>query len=447
MPRTGLCREPYGPPACSPVGKEKFGIIRGHDPDFLVEQIHLGRRTIMENHNHVRITGPLTIYIRGFEEELIRQGYKRPKDQLWIMAQLSSWLSVQKLGIGDVTEALLAEFLNQRNAVRCGPHQLSIVRLHPLLDYLRNIGVIPLAEVPPPTTPIELFIEGYRNYLSQERGLALLGIRNYVDVAKAFLTHISTNGSFDLATLIAAQVSDFILAESRRGKVGSVKSTTTRLRSMLRYVYLEGLTQNALAGAVPSVACWRLSSLPKAIPTGDVAQLLKSCDRRGVVGRRDFAILLLLWRLGLRCGEVARLELGDICWRSGELVIRGKGNRNDRLPLPSDVDEAIADWLQHGRPSCSDAAVFTRVRPPLGRLSPGGVSAVVINGCKRAGISPTGAHRLRLSAATEMLRSGSNLIEVGQVLRHRDRSTTAIYAKIDHRSLSEVVQPWPGGEL
>ena len=401
----------------------------------------------MEKQSHVHVTGPLAIYAAGFERELIRVGYRWPKGQLWLMAQLSRWLSAKKLGVDDVSEKLLAKFLRNRNATNSGTNLLSVAKLQPLLNYLRNLGVIPLAEVTSPVTPTELFIEGYRNYLDQERGLALQSIRNYLAVAKAFLTHISTDGSFDLAALSAAQVCDFILAESRRGKVGSVKSTTTRLRSLLRYVYLEGLTQNALAGAVPSVACWRLSSLPKAIPTGDVAQLLKSCDHWAAVGRRDFAIVMLLWRLGLRCGEVARLELGDMDWRSGELVIRGKGNRNDRLPLPSDVGEAIADWLQHGRPQCSDITVFVRVRPPIGRLSPGGVSAVVRNGCKRAGIPPAGAHRLRHSAATEMLRSGSNLIEVGQVLRHRDRSTTAIYAKIDHRSLSEVVQPWPGGEL
>ena len=401
----------------------------------------------MENQSHVRITGPLAIYAAGFEQELIREGYRWPKGQLWQMAQLSRWLSAKKLGVDDLTETLLAKFLRKRNAARSGTNLLSVAKLQPLLNYLRNLGVIPLAEVTRPVTPAELFIEGYRNYLDQERGFAPGTIRNYLGVAHAFVTHISINGSFDLATLSVAQVSDFILAESRRAKVGSVKSTTTRLRSLLRYVYLEGLTQNALAGAVPSVACWRLSSLPKAIPTGDIAQLLKSCDHREAVGRRDFAILMLLWRLGLRAGEVARLELGDIDWRSGELVIRGKGNRNDRLPLPCDVGEAIVNWLQHGRPQCSDKAVFLRVRPPIGRLSPDAITAVVLNGCKRATVPPAGAHRLRHSTATEMLRSGSNLIEVGQVLRHRDRSTTAIYAKVDHRSLSEVVQPWPGGEL
>ena len=401
----------------------------------------------MENQSHVRITGPLAIYAAGFEQELIREGYRWPKGQLWLMAQLSRWLSAKKLGVDDVTETLLAKFLRNRNATRCGTNLLSIARLQPLLSHLRNLGVIPLAEVAPPATPIELLIEGYRNYLCQERGFAPGTVRNYLGVARSFLTHISTNGSFDLATLSAAQVSDFILAESKRGKVGSARSTTTRLRSLLRYLYLEGLTPNALAGAVPSVACWRLSSLPKAIPTGDIAQLLKSCGQSEVVGRRDFAILLLLWRLGLRAGEVARLELGDIDWRSGELVIRGKGNRNDRLPLPSDVGEAIVNWLQHGRPQCSDKAVFVRVQAPIGRLSPGAITAVVLHACKRAAVPLAGAHRLRHSAATEMLRSGSNLIEVGQVLRHRDRSTTAIYAKVDHRSLSEVVQPWPGGEL
>ena len=286
----------------------------------------------MENQSHVRMAGPLAIYAADFEQELIREGYRWPKGQLWLMAQLSRWLSAQKLGTDDLTEAQLAEFLRQRNAARRGTNLLSMARLQPLLNHLCRLGVISLPEVAPPITPIELFIERYRNYLDQERGFAPGSIRVYIYVAKAFLNHISYLDVLDLADLTAAQVSDFILAESRRAKVGSVKSTTTRLRSLLRYVYLEGLTQNALAGAVPSVACWRLSSLPKAIPTGDVEQLLQSCDHKEAIGIRDFAILLLLWRLGLRAGEVARLELGDIDWRSGELVIHGKGNRNDRLP-------------------------------------------------------------------------------------------------------------------
>jgi integrase len=176
-----------------------------------------------------------------------------------------------------------------------------------------------------------------------------------------------------------------------------------------------------------------------------MVRLLKSCDRRTSVGRRDFAILMVLSRLGLRAGEVAGLHLRDIDWRQGDVVVRGKANREDRLPLPGDVGEAIVGWLRRGRPRGECQAVFTRVRAPHRELSSGGISAIVWHACERAGLPRVGAHRLRHTAATEMLRAGGSLAEVGQVLRHRSQDTTSIYAKVDRRSLIAVVRPWPGG--
>lgn len=171
--------------------------------------------------------------------------------------------------------------------------------------------------------------------------------------------------------------------------------------------------------------------------------LLKSCDRRTTFGRRDFAVLVLLIRLGLRSGEVAGLRLDDIDWREGELLIRGKGPKHERLPLPADVGEAIVAWLRRGRPRCSAREVFTRIRAPHQGLSPGGVSAVVRGACKRAGVPEVGAHRLRHSAATAMLRAGAGLVEIGQVLRHRSLLTTAVYAKVDRSLLQELAKLWP----
>jgi site-specific recombinase XerD len=198
-----------------------------------------------------------------------------------------------------------------------------------------------------------------------------------------------------------------------------------------------------LAGAVPSAASWPASTLPQPLDRRQVAQLLCSCDRRTRCGRRDFAVLALLLRLGLRAGEVAALELGDLDWRSGDILVRGKGRRVERLPLPVDVGQAVASWLRYGRPRCSSRQVFTTLLAPRQGLSRKGISAIVHRAGQRSGVATT-AHRLRHTAACALLRSGASLPEIGQVLRHGSMLSTAIYAKVDHAALSAVARPWPG---
>jgi site-specific recombinase XerC len=228
--------------------------------------------------------------------------------------------------------------------------------------------------------------------------------------------------------------------------VASAKATVTGLRSLLRFLYLDGQITAPLAGAVPSAACWQLAALPRAVGPADLARLMDSCDRDSAAGRRDFAILVLLARLGLRAGEVAALDLGDISWRQGEITVRGKGSRRDSLPLPVDAGEAVAGWLAGGRPrEATCPAVFVRLRPPHGRLASTSVSYVVRRACARAGVTGAGAHRLRHSTAAGMLAAGGTLAEIGQVLRHAQPGTTAIYAKTDVLALSALARPWPGG--
>ena len=234
-----------------------------------------------------------------------------------------------------------------------------------------------------------------------------------------------------------------MLAETGARSVGSATLVVVGLRALLRYLHQAGITRTDLADAVVSAASWPGSSLPRPIDAGQAARLLRSCDRRTAVGRRDFAILTLLLRLGLRVGEVAALQLGDVDWRHGEILVRGKGHREERLPLPADVGEAIAGWLRRGRPERSCTQVFTTLLAPRGEMSGKAVSAVVRRAARRAAMPGVSAHRLRHTAATELLRAGASLPEVGQVLRHASILNTAIYAKVDHGALASVARPWP----
>jgi len=246
-----------------------------------------------------------------------------------------------------------------------------------------------------------------------------------------------------LVGLTARDITDYVLSDVVGS--GSAKLAVTSLRSMLAFFHRAGILDHSLSFAVPAAAGTRLAGLPRALKPGEVDRLLASCDRSTVVGRRDFAVLTVLARLGLRAGEVVALELGDIDWRRGEVIVRGKGNRRERLPLPVDVGRAIAAYLRRGRPASASRNVFLRVRAPHRALSSSGVSAIVAGAALKIGIPPIAAHRLRHTAATAMLRGGASLAEVGQVLRHRSSLSTAIYAKVDRVALRRLARPWPGG--
>ena len=394
----------------------------------------------------VRVSGPLAVYAAGFGVHLERSGYRPGPvgDQLWLLVAVSRWLAQRGLGAADLTAVRVEQFSTERRA--SGRARLYSSRaLDPLLGYLRGLGVAPAAVKELPLTPVDVLVARYGAYLVERRGLSSSTVRNYVAVARVFLSwRLAAAGTLSLAGLDSAAVIEFVLGEAGRCSVGSAKCLVIRLRSFLRFLHVAGEIDRDLSGAVPSVASWRLAGLVKALDPGSLARLLASCDRRTRVGRRDFAVLMLLSRLGLRAGEVAALQVSDVDWRGGEVMIHGKGNRQERLPLPVDVGEALAGWLVHGRPRCECVFVFTRVRAPLDRLSPGGVSAIVQRACRRAGLTVVGAHRLRHTAATEMLRAGGSLTEVGQVLRHRSRDVTSIYAKVDRSALAAVVMPWPG---
>jgi len=391
----------------------------------------------------VKVTGPLVDYTGGFHQELVRQGYRPgPQcDQLRLMAHVSRWMAERGLGIDDLTPMRVDEFLAARRAAGY-TLWLSPKGMAPLLAHLRDLGAVPAAAPKVATTPSEQLVERFRAYLVAERGLAVATVQSDLHVARLFLATRPQVPGLGLGELTAAEVVEFVLGECRSRSAASAGYVPTGLRALLRFCYLEGLTTTPLAGAVPTAAR-RRPELPKSLPTGDVVALLEGCDRESTFGKRDFAVLTVLVRLGLRAGEVAGLRLDDVDWRAGELVVRGKGPKLGRLPLPVDVGRAIADWLTGGRPDCEAREVFTRVRAPHRRLSSAGVSAVVAAACKRAGVAEAHAHRLRHTAATEMLRAGAGLVEIGQVLRHESVLTTSIYAKVDRAGLRELAKPWP----
>jgi site-specific recombinase XerD len=227
-----------------------------------------------------------------------------------------------------------------------------------------------------------------------------------------------------------------------------VQLSTSALRSFLGFLYLQGQLATPLAASVPTVATWRLSELPQFLEPEQVQQIVQSCDRNSPCGRRDYAALLLLARLGLRAGEVVHLCLEDINWACGEVFIRGKSSREERLPLPSDVGRALAIYLQKDRPTCSSRRVFIRMKAPyVGFSTSVAVCDIVRRALQRAHLQPgrKGAHLLRHFLATQMLRGGASLTQIGQILRHQLPQTTEIYAKVDLTTLRAVAQPWPGG--
>jgi site-specific recombinase XerD len=392
----------------------------------------------------VSLSGPLECYAAGFAAELSRQGYApvSTKSHLRLVAHLSRWLDGESLDAAGLTPAAVQAFVSSRLAAG-STMCVSPKELAPLLCYLQSRGAVRLPPPPAPQGPLDTLLQSYCTYLTAERGLAALTVSHYVAVARAFLAGAPAERGLDLEHLAASDVSAFVVEVCRR-RPGSAPMHLTALRSLLRFLHVQGLIPWPLAGAVPSHASSPPARLPRALDPSQVRALLASCDRRTAIGRRDFAITLLA-RLGLRRGEVAALRLEDLDWHAGELLVRGKASRYERLPLLAQVGEAVAAYLRRGRPAGAQGdCVFIRARAPHRGLGPDGVSCAVRSACARAGLGAAGPHRLRHTLATEMLRAGAPLTEIGQVLRHRRLRSTAIYAKVDHEALRSLARPWTG---
>lgn len=383
---------------------------------------------------------PLTAV--GIEERLRALGYapETTKDHLRRVARLSRFLAERGLGAADVTDEVLRQF--------CASLGVAGDRARPttktfgwLSAFLVEVGLKPQLAPDPPRSEVDVLLERYCRFLVDERGVAPDTATNYVRPLRVFLAEHTGRGLQDLT---AGDVSRFMTGQAGRLSGRGLERAATSLRSFLTFALMEGLIDVPLAYAVPSAARWSVAGLPRALTPDQVTALLASCDRATSRGRRDYAIVVLLVRLGLRAAEVAALRLDDIDWRAGEIVVRGKGRTEERLPLPADVGAAFAAYLRRGRPRRPEREVFLRVSAPLRGLAPEGVSEVVRAASERAGLGSFGAHRLRHTAGTQMLRGGASLTEVAQVLRHRRVATTAIYAKVDHRALRTLARPWPG---
>jgi site-specific recombinase XerD len=324
-----------------------------------------------------------------------------------------------------------------------------VAALRQFIDFLRRQGVIPAERIRSHQSPVEQVVQEFERYLLNERALAPTTAVRYAPFVRQFLANRFFRGPIKLSQLCAGDVVRFVQRQARRLHLKQAKLLTTALRSFLHYLRYRGEILHDLSGAVPTVASWSMTSIPRAISPDLVRRLLASINRHTALGRRDYAILLLLARLGLRGGEVARIELEDIDWSAGSISVRRKGGQHSILPLPADVGAAIAAYLRQGRPrDSSSRSVFLRCRAPFrGFQGPVAIASLVRHNLARAGIqAPTwGAHQFRHGLATDMLRHGASLTEIGEVLGHRSPETTRIYTKVDLNALRPLALPWPGG--
>lgn len=390
--------------------------------------------------------GPLAGDIDGFAAWLADEGYglSSARDKLRLTADLSRWLAEQGLAIDAVNEQRIESFLHARKP-RLGDPATG----RQLLAYLRHRGRVPAALCGPPIdSALERITRTYERFLIDQRAVSPATVKNYLPVVRAFLEHRFGAREIDLASLSARDANQFVRCEAERLSRSTAKLVVTALRSFLRHLHQQGELPADLASAVLPVMHWRLSGLPKSLAPEQVTAILASCDRGTLSGRRDYAILLLLARLGLRAGEVAALTLDDFDWHAGIVTVPGKGQRREPLPLPREVGEALAAYLQDGRPSCATRRLFIRSKAPhQGFRSAVAICCIVRRALARAGIDSAckGAHLLRHSLATGMLRNGASLEDIGEVLRHRHPETTQIYAKLDLESMRALAPLWPGG--
>ena len=388
--------------------------------------------------------GPLSPYIHPYLTQIRANGYavRSIRDQVCALQMFGRWLKRTGREVRDLTEAVTCDFFKGRY-----PKYAATAALRRLLAMLRRIGATPAAKTARPS-PSEQLTCAYERFLLKERDLSQQTVVWHRCFVRRFLSEKFGSGPPNLSTLRPLDVTAFVQRHAHRHGPAQAKNLVAAMRSFLRYLHYRGLVDRDLSMVVPKVARWSFSVGPKHLASAQVRQVLHHCDRRTVVGRRDYAILLLLARLGLRAGEVVRLNLEDIDWENARITVCGKGGKWAQLPLPTDVARAIARYLRHDRPRCASRRVFLRAKAPICEFNRGGaISSIVKAALVKAGVlsARKGAHLLRHSLAMDMLRRGASFDEIGEVLRHKCSKSTAIYAKVDLQSLRTLALPWPGG--
>jgi len=394
---------------------------------------------------------PLDNFIPDFTSLLLSQGFTpaslRSKTQ--IVHNFSLWIGKQQTKIRELAEGSIDSFFKQHprpGYVRRGDFST----LCSLLKWLREIQEVKALLPEDDNSELHSIECNFSRHLEQERGLSQATLHNYLPVIRCFLTERFGSDGVVLNEIDASDVTQFVLRHARTMGCRRAQLMTSALRGFFRFLYFRGDIAFDLTSSVPTVANWKMSELPKSLKPEEVECLLQNCDRCTAIGQRDYAVLILLARLGLRAGEVVTMKLDDINWEAGLITIRGKGARHDQLPIPQDVGEALATYLLHGRPPCDTRRVFIRARAPRrGFSSSVAIADIVRRALTRAGLDPMrkGAHLLRHSLATKMLQRGACLSEIGEILRHSTQNTTEIYTKVDLVALSALAQPWPGGDI
>jgi site-specific recombinase XerD len=364
-----------------------------------------------------------------------------------LVGDLLSWIAASRSKLTDLDERMVERYLRYRGgkqSIQPGDR----AALKRWLSVLRDAGSIAPAVLRPITSQDQIF-EEFGDYLRRERGLAPKSIVRHQPFIRRFLHEVCPAGVGDLGRISQEEVIRYIERHARDWSAGSGKAMCWSLRAFLRYLHHRGLNPLALAGCVPSIRQWKLASLPTYLSTAQVQKVLHGCDRATAMGRRDYAILMMLAKLGLRANEVTTLTLDDVDWRSGEMLVRAKGRQRARMPIPPDVGAAVVAYLRDGRPKSSCRRLFLRtLAPNVGFASGCAITMIAKTALERAGIhgyAHQGAHIFRHSLATELLRSGATLSEIGQLLRHESHDTTRIYAKVDVDALRTLSLPWPGG--
>ena len=394
--------------------------------------------------------GPLSEHIHLYIEQLQREGYSLEVSHrlLSVVRDFGFWLGVTRSGLADIHEALVTQYLAERSRHR-PPDRADARALDRLLSVLREANVI-APRAMPAHDPREDLLQTYSIYMERRRGLASTSIASHLWFLRPFLQELGIATSAEVAQLSRREVASYVERHAGDRGATTARIMCSRLRVFLRYLYGEGLIATDLTSAFPVIRRAGEARLPSFMPLDEVQRVLDRCERSTATGLRDYAILMLLARLGLRAREVATLSLDDIDWRAGLFTVRGKGRKTATMPLPPDVGAAIVSYLQHGRPRSDSRRLFLlTVAPHTGFKGAAGVQTVARSAIRRAGITGLahrGSHAFRHSLATGLLRSGATLTEIGQLLRHEQADTTRIYAKVDIDSLRTLGQPWAGDE-